>query len=191
MISFGPHRRSFNEPGHAHELTFGCYRGYAFLTRDRTCQWLADSIRAACDELQFDLWAFVFMPNHVHLIVHPQSPRYSMAEFLKAVKGPVSRRALAFLREQNLPWLERLNTTRGPKTESHFWQRGGGFDRNVTEPKTLQKMIDYIHLNPVRKGLVERAADWPWSSAGWFLGQPACGLTPDRIPIAWTPGMTE
>jgi putative transposase len=29
-------------------------------------------------------------------------------------------------------------------------------------------MIDYIHLNPVRKGLVEQASGWHWSSAAWF-----------------------
>ena len=74
------HRKSYNEPGHAHELTFSCYRGYAFLTKDRTCEWLAASVREACEELEFSLWAYVFMPNHVHLIVHPEQPGYRIAE---------------------------------------------------------------------------------------------------------------
>ena len=51
------HRRNFNEPGHAHELTFSCYRGYKFLSVDRTCQWLAEAIDAARTEYKFQLWA--------------------------------------------------------------------------------------------------------------------------------------
>ncbi len=43
-------------------------------------------------------------------------------------------------------------------------------------------MIDYVHMNPVRRGLVARATDWRWSSAGWFEGMPTCDLIPDRIP---------
>jgi putative transposase len=51
-------------------------------------------------------------------------------------------------------------------------------------------MIDYIHLNPVRRGLVERASDWKWSSAAWFedLEVEGNGLVPDRIPPEWADG---
>jgi putative transposase len=48
-------------------------------------------------------------------------------------------------------------------------------------------MMEYIHLNPVRRGLADRAVDWKWSSAGWFL----CGRTSpvelDPIPPEWIP----
>ncbi len=43
-------------------------------------------------------------------------------------------------------------------------------------------MIDYIHLNPVRRGLVAKASDGRWSSAAWIEGNPTCDLIPDRIP---------
>ena len=54
--------RAYNDPGHAHELTFSCFRKYRFLCKERTCEWLADAIEAAREKLQFNLWAFVFMP---------------------------------------------------------------------------------------------------------------------------------
>ena len=38
---------AFHAPGHAHELTFSCYRSYPFLQAERTCQWLAEAIEAA------------------------------------------------------------------------------------------------------------------------------------------------
>ena len=46
-------------------------------------------------------------------------------------------------------------------------------------------MIDYIHLNPVRRGLVTRARDWRWSSARWFEGITDLPLIPDKIPSEW------
>lgn len=51
-------------------------------------------------------------------------------------------------------------------------------------------MIDYIHLNPVRKELVERASQWKWSSAGWFEGRPVNDLEPDPIPRDWLIGLS-
>ncbi|WP_146398527.1 REP-associated tyrosine transposase [Pseudobythopirellula maris] len=178
-------RKSINTPGHAHELTFSCYHGYAFLQANRVRLWFADSIRNACAELDYRLWAYVFMPNHAHLIVRPDGHEYRVDEFLKAVKQPVSRKALAYLTENNPAWVARLSGKRGSRSERHFWQRGGGYDRNVVEPSTLESMIEYIHLNPVRKGLVERAADWEWSSAGWFEGGALNSLPPDPIPPEW------
>ena len=84
-------------------------------------------------------------------------------------------------------WLPRITRRRGQRVERLFWQSGGGFDRNVTEPRTLMAMIDDIHLNPVRRGLVERTSDWHWSSAGWYEGKATCPLVPDQIPPEWVP----
>jgi len=64
-----------------------------------------------------------------------------------------------------------------------FWQRGGGYDRNLWEPRHVWSAIDYIHANPTRRGLCERPEDWPWSSAGAYA-DPTCGpLTPDWISL--------
>jgi putative transposase len=90
--------------------------------------------------------------------------------------------------KRNAPeWLPRITRIRGGRAERLFWQSGGGFDRNIVEPRTLMAMIDYIHMNPVRRGLVERPTDWKWSSAGWYAGVDRCGLIPDPIPPEWVP----
>jgi putative transposase len=39
----------------------------------------------------------------------------------------------------------------------------------IYSERKLEEKLDYIHQNPVRADLVERAADWPWSSARWYL----------------------
>jgi hypothetical protein len=42
-------------------------------------------------------------------------------------------------------------------------------------------MIDYIHNNPVRRGLVSQATDWPWSSARFYAGAKDAALSMDRL----------
>ena len=174
-----------NEPGHAHELTFSCYHRYQFLKAERTCEWLAEAIEEARAELRFELWAYVFMPEHVHLVVHPKEHVYDIAEIRKVIKEPVGTQAIRWLVKEAPGWIPRITRRRGKKTERLFWQSGGGYDRNITEPKTLMQIIDYIHMNPVRRGLVERANQWKWSSAAWFLGAGTPPLIPDRIPPEW------
>ena len=142
-------------------------------------------IQSARIERDFDLWAWVVMPEHVHLIVRPRPAVSDIALIRKAIKSPVATSALAWLEDLAPHWLPRLTRARGEKTERLFWQSGGGYDRNITEPKTLAAAIDYIHMNPVRRGLVERAEDWPWSSAAWYLRGGECPLTPDPIPPEW------
>ncbi len=65
-----------------------------------------------------------------------------------------------------------------------FWQRGGGYDRNLTEPHTISAEIDYLHMNPARRGLCERAVDWHWSSAADYLAvrQGPLVLHPESLP---------
>lgn len=177
--------RAYNEPGHAHELTFSCYRRFPFLRKERTCQWLADSIADARERLNYAVWGYVFMPEHMHMIVYPIEKIYDDSDFLKAVKEPVSRKAVQFLKKNSPDWLTRIRVTRGRRVEHHIWQPGRGHDRKINQTTTLLAMLDYIHMNPVRRGLVERAVDWKWSSAGWFAGKPLNDLQPDRIPWNW------
>jgi putative transposase len=126
------------------------------------------------------------MPEHVHLIVKPSRPDYVMSSILRAIKHPVARKAIAHLEAEADHWIPRITRQRGGKTERLFWSSGGGFDRNILEPRTLGFMIDYLHLNPVRRGLVEYPRDWRWSSAGWYEGKTPNSLKPDPIPPEWS-----
>jgi putative transposase len=170
-----------NIPGHAHELTFSCYHRFAFLQSELTCQWLADAINEAREEHNFAIWAYVFMPEHAHVLIYPKNPVYNISTIWADIKGPVGRKAIAHLKEHAPHWLPKITVKRGKRTERRFWQAGGGFDRNVFEPHTLLAMIDYIHANPVRRGLITRAEDWKWSSAGWIEGKNS--LRPDLIDV--------
>ncbi len=48
-----------------------------------------------------------------------------------------------------------------------FWKTRA-YDFNVTSEKTLHTKLDYIHKNPITRGLVERADQWRWSSYRYY-----------------------
>jgi len=170
----------FDEPGDAHFLTFSCYRRMALLNKDRTRLWLVGSIEEARVKHAFDLWAWVFMPEHVHLLIWPRQPGYGTDKILADIKRPVGQKAIRWLRRNCPAFLERLTVRNRNRTYRRFWQAGPGQDRNVYDVATAYQIIEYIHNNPVRRGLVARAEDWPWSSAAEWAGKEDVILKIDR-----------
>ncbi len=174
-----PHRktcRRFNEAGHAHALTFSCFRRQPFLSKDRSREWFVDSLDKARIQHRFHLWAWVIMPEHVHLVVWPTEEKYSISAFLKTIKKSVSNRAVAFVKREAPAFLKRMEDLQPNGRRAYrFWQRGGGYDRNLTEPKTVWSEIDYLHDNPIRRELCRRVTDWNWSSAREVI-EPGSGL---------------
>jgi len=173
-------RVRYNEPGQPRELTWSCYRHYAFLNRERTRQWLCEALDAARTEYGFQLWAYVLMPEHVHLLVNPGEAPQRMSRFLQAVKEPVARKAIRYLKSNGAEWLARVTVREGARVRRRFWQPGGGYDRNITSANVLRAVIDYLHANPVRRGLVATAEDWEWSSARWYAGRRPVKLEMDH-----------
>jgi putative transposase len=157
-----------NVPGHAHELTFSCYKNQRFLLSHRTCQWLIESIKKGRRKHNFSLWAYVFMPNHVHLLIKPLREKYDISGILKDIKTDTARKAIKYLKENNPSGLLKLNTNQQYR-KYRFWQKGGGYDRNIIKEKTLIDSVKYIHYNPVRKALVDEPGKWYYSSYNcWF-----------------------
>ena len=177
------HRKTYNEPGHAHYLTYSCVNRWPLLSKDRACRWVLDAIETARQRHGFDVHAFVIMPEHVHLLVRPRSTAYGVERFLYDLKRPVSWQAKAWLTETgNKGWLRRLTFAHGNRQVFRFWLPGGGFDRNIFREMSLGEVAGYIHENPVRRGLVKDLTDWPWSSARFWAGLDNGPLGMDPIP---------
>ena len=144
----------YNDPWHAHALTFSCYHGHKLLASEKACQLLIEALDAARSRRQFDIWCYVFMPDHVHLVIWPRNETYDISRILFAIKRPMSYRA------------KQARIYAG----GHFWQPGGGHDRNLWTTTAIHNEVDYIHANPVRRGLCGRPEDWRYSSDGFYAG---------------------
>ena len=176
-------RGSCDDPGNAHELTFSCYQRRPFLESDRTRQWCVDALAQVRRTHDLELWAYVIMPEHVHLLMLPRQDDYRVADILKSIKQSVARRAVRYMRESCPERLGEIEVVRpSGRREYRFWQQGGGFDRNVVRWETAWAMVEYIHNNPVRRGLVGSATDWVWSSARWYAGDTDAILAMDGCP---------
>lgn len=168
--------RHVHETGHLHELTFSCYRRLPLLTNDDWRGRLARSLDEANREMDIELVGFVFMPEHVHLLVHLTDPDQSIGRYLARIKQPFSQQIKDVLARHRSGLLRRLTVRERPgKVCFRFWQEGSGFDRNLFSPSAIEASLAYIHENPVKRGLCRDVLGWPWSSAWFYLGDPPFG----------------
>jgi putative transposase len=153
--------------GHARFLTFSCYDRLALFQNDAIKLVFVDQLAHAQSVHRFVVYAWVVMPEHAHLLIRPDLPRSPVHLLLRTIKTSVAKRVLNRWRELDAKVLPRLVDSRG---QTRFWQRGGGYDRNIFSRDELVEKGRYIHENPVRRGLVTEPNQWPWSSALWYNG---------------------
>lgn len=164
--------KHYHEPGDFHELIFSCYRGMPLLTNDRWRSMLARVIDRAMNRWEFRLAGFVLMPEHVHLLVFPLADTPRIDALLKAVKQPVAFRIGRQLQQAGSPLLERLTVRERPGVHVfRFWQEGPGYDRNLQTAQSVLASLDYLHQNPVVRGLCQEVVDWKWSSARFYASE--------------------
>ena len=179
-------RRNINDVGHAHFLTFSCFHRRQFLASDFARRCLCDAIDFARDRHELAVWAYVIMPEHVHLLIRPRREHHTITAVLRDIKEQPSRRVIQSFR-QNTPWkIEMMKARQGQRTVHRFWQAGGGYDRNLYSGETIRKAIKYIEWNPVKRRLAAIPCDWEWSSARARTGATDVPLTVDAINVALT-----
>jgi len=155
----------FDIPQQARFLTFSCYRRLALLRDKKSCDAFVENVELQRKRLGFQVIAWVVMPEHVHMVVVPRDG--ALGPVLRGLKQGFGQRMIATWREREAPVLSEMVDPRGT---IRFWQRGGGYDRNVRDLDELREKIRYCHENPVRRGLVEHPEGWAWSSARDYLG---------------------
>ncbi|GAC1446615.1 MAG: hypothetical protein NVSMB56_06970 [Pyrinomonadaceae bacterium] len=121
---------------------------------------------AALDEARksggFDLYAYVIMPDHLHLIT--DSAR-QISEVLRFVNGIISRRVIDYLKENKFQSsLDKLRVEdKGRGYRYSLWEHHNNA-LQLTNENVLMQKVNYINQNPVRAGLVMRAENYRWSS---------------------------
>ncbi|GMU21114.1 MAG: hypothetical protein AMXMBFR13_12080 [Phycisphaerae bacterium] len=177
-------RRAWENPGDAHFLTYSCVHRWALLSKDRSRRWVIESLDRTRREMNLALWAYVIMPEQVHVVFQPRDGARHMRHILAALKRSVSQQARAYLVETKQEgWIDRLTVQYPSRTVFRFWQPGGGYDENIFRVKTLYEVIEYIHLNPARRGLVRLPTEWRWSSAGFWAGEEDVPLRMDPVDV--------
>jgi len=186
----------YDEQSEIHELTFSCYQRWPLLEDNWRREQLSLAVDRAMEKHGWRLVCFVYMPEHVHLLVCPDQPGLKIAPLLFAMKRPFSYRVKQQLVAEGNPLLKRLTVRQRPQQQTfRFWQEGPGYDRNIRSEAALFSAIDSIHLNPVRRGFVACATDYCWSSARWYASdrQTNDPLLPrlSPVPSDWFAGGSD
>ena len=150
--------RRIEQPGHARDLTCSCYHGLPLFQNEAIKRVFVRQLDAVIRRHPVKLVAWVLMPEHFHLLVFPDISQITIPQFLVSLKQPIARVVLGRWRELRAPILDRLRDSKG---KCHFWQPGGGYDRNLLDGPELPEKVGYIHLNPVRRGYVDRPRECP------------------------------
>ena len=149
-----------------HFVTFSCYRRQQFLNSPHARTVFEHSLEQTRSSYHFYVKGYVVMPEHVHLLVS-EPLRSSLATALQALKQSVAQKLIGH--------------------HGHFWQ-ARYYDFNVCSSEKRVEKLKYIHRNPVRRGLVEKPEDWPWSSYRHYATREQ-GLV--EIESPWTAYLRE
>ena len=158
--------KRINDPHHARYLTFSTYQRLNLFKTTPLRDAFVDQLRLTRQRHTFHLYAWVLMPNHAHLLVREPTSG-DLTAIIRTLKLGLAKRVLDRWAQLDAPILSQLVDGAGSR---RFWQRGGGYDRNIYSEAEFQEKIGYIHMNPMRAGLVQSPQDWEWSSARWWSG---------------------
>ena len=147
--------------GHLHFVTFSCYRRLPLLREASARGLLVKELARVRAEYGFLLVGYVVMPEHVHLLMS-EPGRGTPSTVLKMLKQRVSHR-MRETRRTTLPAQLRLAFPAKEPQLRQFWQ-ARFYDFNVYTEKKKKEKLEYMHANPVMRGLVRHPKDWPWSS---------------------------
>jgi len=101
------------------------------------------------------------MPNHVHLLMS-EPAKGTASTVLKALKQCVSR-DLRRTGQRAPAGQLKLAFSKWGEELSRFWQPRF-YDFNVYSSRKKREKLEYMHANPVKRGLVKNPAEWIWSS---------------------------
>ena len=129
------------------------------------------------------------MPNHVHLVVATEGA--ALADIFRDMKRHTARAVMAAIeanagesRKEWMLWLmERAGKQGGRNEHRQFWQHDNHPIELVTQSFFDQK-LEYLHMNPVKAGFVEKAEHWAWSSARNYAGRNRIGPL-DLVFAGW------
>ena len=139
----------FAVPGLPHHVTQRGNRGEQVFFGDDDYELYRDLLASQCRRHGVACWAYCLMPNHVHLILVPDTERA-----LGRALGETHRRYTLVINA-------RLRVT------GHLFQ--SRFGSVAMDDEHFLTAARHVALNPVRAGLVVRAEDWRWSSASAHL----------------------
>ncbi|MEW4530245.1 transposase [Maioricimonas sp. JC845] len=144
--------------GQVYFFTLVTYLRRPFLTTATARSALRDAIRSVRRDRPFDVLAIVLLPDHMHAVLELPRGDTDYSTRWRLIKTGFTRRWLDGSGREAFRSASQVR-----RGERGVWQRRF-FEHTCRDEQDLARCIEYVHINPVKHGLVERVRDWPWSS---------------------------
>ncbi len=171
----GRSRYKIYDSQYPHFVTFTFIRWIPLFSYPEVAQICLDSFKYLQENDQLELFGWVFMENHLHAIARSQDLSSSIAR----MKSFTGKKILKFLKlRSNKYLLEELSFGKifhKHSQDFQVWQEGS-HPEQIIDRKMMEQKLNYIHYNPVKRGYVDHAEQWRYSSARTYSGED--GLLP-------------
>ena len=159
------HYRRAKTPGACYFLTLTLRDRSSDLLKHHHAQ-LGDALRLVRQQKPYSLPAIVLLPDHLHMLMQLPDGDADFSARVRLLKSSF----VSALRAQGVQGV-RLNA----KGETDVWQRRF-WEHLIRDQRDFAAHVDYIHINPLKHGLVERVSEWPFSSFHRYVRR---GLLPE------------
>jgi REP element-mobilizing transposase RayT len=156
-----------------HYVTFTVVDWIDVFTRKRYKDIVLESFAYCQNKKGMVIMGYVIMSNHIHAII--QSKNEDLSGLLRDFKKHTAKQIITSIKnepESRREWMIKLFTKAASQhsrnTIYQFWKYGNHPEEIYSE-KFLWTKLDYIHLNPVRAGLVNKASEYLYSSASNYV----------------------
>jgi REP element-mobilizing transposase RayT len=151
-------------------VTMNVHMKIPVFTKELYAQCIMQNLSFYRENNQLQIYAYIIMDTHIHLIVAHES---NLSGVLQRFKSYTAKQCIALLqkddREWILPLMKEHKASYKKDSLYQFWQEGNHPRQRHTVQMFNQK-VEYIHHNPVRRGLVDDESGWKYSSARAYAG---------------------
>jgi putative transposase len=156
------------DQGGVYFITFTVHQWVDIFTRDVYKSIIIENLRYCQEHKGLEIYAWVLMTNHLHLIV--SSKNSNLSDVIRDYKKHTAKKIVSAiennLNESRKSWLLWLL-----KKDGHIWFWAEGYHGEEVRTKAFfDSKVNYIHANPVRAGIVEKEEEYLYSSCGDFYG---------------------
>lgn len=131
-------------------VTAGTYGKEHYFHDPERLTLLHDYLLSLAEEYKWELQAWAIMNNHYHFVAVSPNDASSLHKLIRHLHSVTAIE------------INRMDGTPGRKVWHSFW------DTHLTYERSFLARLNYVHLNPVKHGLVQAAEQYPWCSAAWF-----------------------
>ena len=159
---------NIKDQGAVHYVTFTVHQWADVFTRDMYIDELLNSLRYCQSQKGLEVFAWVIMTNHMHMIIRAKDENLSdvIRDFKKFTSKAIYKVIIENEKESRKEWLLKVLNYNG---KIWFWEEGY-HGEEIFSSEFYDSKVSYLHLNPVRAGIVEKEEDYLNSSAGEFFG---------------------